>query len=160
VRQVAALGRIPHGDAGDAAIAAALAQAGVAQLADRRMDEISGGQARRAMLARALATEPRVLLLDEPVADLDPAASHEVMRLLLAFAAAGGTVVAVLHALDLAAAYAHRLVLLQAGRILADGAPWDVLPQAAAAFGMQLLPDARPLLWPLARGNGADGADR
>jgi iron complex transport system ATP-binding protein len=150
VRQVAALGRIPHGDSNQAAIGAAMAACGVEHLADRRMDAISGGQARRAMLARAFATEPRTLLLDEPVADLDPAAAHDIMALLAAFAARGGTVVAVLHALDLALAYATRLVLVQNGSILADGVPCAVLPQAATAFGMELDQTARPLLRPRA----------
>ena len=67
------------------------------------------------MLARAFATEPEVFLLDEPTADLDPAASHAIMRLLRATADAGRTVVVVLHALDLALRYAHRVVVL-AGR--------------------------------------------
>jgi iron complex transport system ATP-binding protein len=148
VRQVAELGRIPHGDRNARAIDAALAACGITDLASRRIDRISGGQARRAMLARVLATEPKYLLLDEPVADLDPAACHDIMRLLRAFAAAGGTVVAVLHALDLAAAYADRLVVLQSGRMLADAPPASALPAAAAAFGMTLQPDAKPLLIP------------
>ncbi len=80
IAEVAALGRIPHGDAGAAAVAAALERCGVAAIAGRRVDQVSGGQARRAMLARAFATEPRILLLDEPVADLDPAACHEILR--------------------------------------------------------------------------------
>jgi iron complex transport system ATP-binding protein len=148
VRQVAALGRIPHGDSNDAAVERALVACGVAALAERRVDQISGGQARRAMLARVLATEPEAVLLDEPVADLDPAACHDVMRLLRGFAGGGGTVVLVLHALELAASYADRLVVLQAGRVLADGAPADVLPAAAASFGMVLQPGALPLLRP------------
>jgi len=147
--QVAALGRLPHGDADITAITAALSDCGVLALADRRIDQVSGGQARRAMLARAFATRPQALLLDEPVADLDPAASHEVMALLARFAAAGGTVVAVLHALDLAASYASRLCVLRDGRITADAAPAEALPAAAAAFGMVYDPGARPLLTPL-----------
>ena len=148
--QVAALGRLPHHDTNDAAITAALSECGVLALADRRIDQVSGGQARRAMLARALATRPQALLLDEPVADLDPAASHEVMALLARFAAAGGTVVAVLHALDLASAYASRICVLRDGRIAADAAPAAALPIAAAAFGMCYDPAARPLLTPTA----------
>jgi iron complex transport system ATP-binding protein len=148
VRQVAALGRIPHGDQDPAAIEAALAACGVTALADRRVDQISGGQARRAMLARAWASTPATLLLDEPVADLDPAASHEVMALMAGFAAAGGAVVAVLHALDLAAHYATRMVVMQDGAIVADGAPAHVLPAAAAAFDMDLHADAALLLRP------------
>ncbi len=146
VRQVASLGRIPHGDINEAAVDAALAACGVTALAHRRVDQISGGQARRAMLARVMATEPECLLLDEPVADLDPLACHDVMRLLRRFAAWGGTVVVVLHALELAAQYADRMVVLQAGRIIADGTPADVLPAAAGAFGMIYQPGAVPLL--------------
>jgi iron complex transport system ATP-binding protein len=138
VRQVVALGRIPHGDQDAAAIEAAMAQCGVAGLAERRIDQISGGQARRAMLARALAGRPRALLLDEPVADLDPAAAHVVMDLLARFAADGGLVVAVLHALDLACRYAGRVVVMEDGRITADTSPEQALPVAAAAFGMDV----------------------
>jgi iron complex transport system ATP-binding protein len=138
VRQVAALGRIPHGDKNPSAIEGALRICGVLPLADRRIDQISGGQARRAMLARAWATQPRALLLDEPIADLDPAAAHEVMALLAGFAAGGGTVVAVLHALDLASRYAGRMVVMDQGRITADTLPAHALPVAAEAFGMDV----------------------
>ncbi len=148
VRQVAALGRIPYGDRNDAAIEAALQACGVAALAERRVDRISGGQARRAMLARAWAGQPHALLLDEPVADLDPPASHEVMELLAGFAAAGGAVVAVLHALDLAAHYASRMVVLDGGVVVADAAPAQALPAAASAFDMDLHAEAAMLLRP------------
>ena len=148
VRQVAELGRIPHGGGGAAAVEAALAACGVAALAARRIDTLSGGQARRAMLARAWAGEPRALLLDEPVADLDPPAAHDVMRLMRGFAAAGGAVVAVLHALDLAAQYAGRMVVMAEGRIVADAAPAEALPAAAAAFGMTLLQEQTLVLRP------------
>ena len=76
VEQVAALGRIPHRDQATAPVVRALQRCGVESLRAHRVDRISGGEARRAMLARAFATEPKVLLLDEPTADLDPAASH------------------------------------------------------------------------------------
>jgi iron complex transport system ATP-binding protein len=148
VRQVAALGRIPHGDGNDAAVEAALAACGVAALAERRVDRISGGQARRAMLARAWASEPRALLLDEPVADLDPAAAHDVMALMAGFARAGGAVVAVLHALELAAHYAGRMVVLRDGAMVADGAPDVALAAAAEAFDMDLHARAPLLLRP------------
>ncbi len=138
VQEVAALGRIPWHDADNAAITRALLVCGVAKLAQRRVDQLSGGQARRAMLARALATETPVILLDEPVADLDPRAAHEVMALLASLASQGRCVIAVLHAVDLAAAYATRMVVLQDGRLLADGRPDEVLPAAAVCFGMTL----------------------
>ena len=69
-----------------------------------------------------------------------------IMRLLAAFSSRGGSVVAVLHALDLAASYVSRLVVVQAGRIVADGVPSAALPRAAQAFGMELQAGARPLL--------------
>ncbi len=88
------------------------------------------------MLARAFATEPDTLLLDEPTADLDPAAQHAILRLLRDTAAAGRIVVVVLHALDLARHYADRVVVVDGGRIVADAAPDVALPHAAAAFGL------------------------
>ncbi len=136
--EVAALGRIPHGDDDGAAIDDALEICGVASLAERRVDQVSGGQARRAMLARAFATRPEALLLDEPVADLDPAACHEVLAVLRDFTRRGGLVVAVLHAVELAAAYASRMVVLQDGRVVADEAPLVALPHAARCFGLEL----------------------
>ncbi len=108
------------------------------------------------MLARVLAGRPAALLLDEPVADLDPAASHDVMRLLRRTTHDGALVVVVLHALELAAEYADRLVVLCNGRIAADAAPAAALPAAAAAFGMSLEPGARPLLRPPGAAHGAN----
>ena len=146
--QVAALGRIPHGDAAAAPVAAALRMCGITALRDVRVDRMSGGQARRAMLARAFATEPEIFLLDEPTADLDPAAAHAIMALLRDTARAGRTVVVVLHAVDLALRYADRMLVLAEGRIAADGAPGAMLPAAAAAFGLPYGVDSGPRLLP------------
>jgi iron complex transport system ATP-binding protein len=96
------------------------------------------------MLARAFATEPETLLLDEPVADLDPFAAHDILRQLADFAAGGGLVVAVLHAVELAARYATRLLVLDGGRIVADDAPLAALPAAARSFGLELGEDRSP----------------
>jgi iron complex transport system ATP-binding protein len=148
VEQIAALGRIPHGDADAARIDMALHACGIAGLRKARMDRISGGQARRAMLARAFATEPEVFLLDEPTSDLDPAAAHEIMALLRETALSGRCVVVVLHALDLALRYATRLVVVDQGRIVADEAPDSALPAAAVAFGLPFGPDPIPRLLP------------
>jgi len=152
VAEVAGLGRIPHGDAdtatGRAATEAAIAACGLAALRDTPLDRLSGGQQRRAMLARVLAGTPRVLLLDEPTADLDPAAAHEIMALLRARATGGACVVTVLHDLSLALHHATRLVVLVAGRIAADGLPQAVLPTAAAAFGLPFGLDPAPRLLP------------
>ena len=148
VEQVAALGRIPHRDAATGPVIEALRLCGIVALRATRVDRISGGEARRAMLARVFATEPEVFLLDEPTADLDPAASHAIMRLLRATADAGRTVVVVLHALDLALRYAHRVVVLADGRVAADLPAADALPAAAAAFGLAFGIDPEPRLLP------------
>jgi iron complex transport system ATP-binding protein len=148
VTEVAALGRIPHGDADAGAIEAAIVACGLSALRDARIDRLSGGQQRRAMLARVLAGAPAVLLLDEPTADLDPAAAHEIMALLRARATAGACVVAVLHDLALALHHATRIVVLAEGRITADAPPAEALPAAAAAFGLPHGIDPAPRLLP------------
>ncbi len=148
VSQLAALGRIPHRDADPAPVTRALQACGLIALRESRVDRISGGQARRAMLARVLATEPVVLLLDEPTADLDPAAAHAIMALLRDLSRAGRTVIVVLHALDLATRYADRMLVLHDGRVVADAPPDAALPQAAAAFGLPYGPDPTPRLLP------------
>jgi len=148
VEQVAALGRIPHRDHAMAPIERALRLCGIEPLRSARVDRISGGEARRAMLARAFATEPEVFLLDEPTADLDPAASHAIMRLLRDATEAGRSVLVVLHAVDLALRYAHRLVVLSAGRITVDLPADQALPAVAAAFGLPFGVDPSPRLLP------------
>ena len=148
LEQVAALGRIPHRDSAAEPVTKALELCGIVALRAARVDRISGGEARRAMLARVFATEPEVFLLDEPTADLDPAASHAIMRLLRATADAGRTVVVVLHALDLALRYGHRVVVLADGRIAADLPASEALPAAAAAFGLNFGIDPEPRLLP------------
>ncbi len=137
VEQVAALGRIPHRDSARAPVDAALRRCGIEALRNARIDRISGGEARRAMLARVFATEPGMFLLDEPTADLDPAASHAILRLLRETAEAGAAVVVVLHAVELAAEYAHRIVIVDRGRIVADRPAAEALEEAAAVFGMR-----------------------
>ena len=148
VREITTLGRIPHGDRAEAPVTRALALCGIISLADMRVDRLSGGEARRAMLARIFAGEPDVLLLDEPTADLDPHAAFSIMHLLRETAAAGRSVVVVLHAIDLALRYAERLVVMDRGRIVADAAPLDALPAAAAAFGLAFGQDHFPRLLP------------
>jgi iron complex transport system ATP-binding protein len=148
VEQVAMLGRIPHRDRAAEPVTEALHLCGILHLRTARVDRISGGEARRAMLARVFATEPEVFLLDEPTADLDPAASHGIMRLLRATADAGRTVVVVLHAVDLALRYAHRVAVLAGGRVTADLSASEALPAAAAAFGLGFGSDPEPRLLP------------
>ena len=151
IAEVAALGRIPHGDSNAAPVTRALDMCGVAHLASRRIDQVSGGQARRAMLARAFATEPDTLLLDEPVADLDPFAAHEILGSLADFARRGGLVIAVLHAVEFAMIYATRMVVFAEGRIMVDDTPQAALPVAAACFGLEFGADSAPRLLAPAR---------
>lgn len=150
VAEVAELGRIPHGDSAAAPVTRALESCGLIGLRNARVDRISGGEARRAMLARAFATEPEVFLLDEPTADLDPAAAHEIMALLrdTAHGTPKRTVVVVMHALDLALRYADRMLVLREGRVVADAPPLDALPDAAVAFGLPFGSDSAPRLLP------------
>lgn len=107
--------------------AEAMAALDLAEFAGRRVDRLSTGERSRVLIARALAARPRLLLLDEPVANLDPLWQLRLMdRLRDAVAADQGAVVA-MHDLDLAARYADRLVLMDRGAIVADGKPGVVL---------------------------------
>ncbi|MYB41082.1 MAG: ABC transporter ATP-binding protein [Chloroflexi bacterium] len=134
VRQLALLGRHPHlrllarESSRDLAIAeAALRQAGCHELADRELGTLSGGERRRAFIARALAQQAPLLLLDEPTANLDAGAQHEVLELVADLARNETGVLLVVHDLTLAIAYCDRLVLLDRGRVAAAGAPGDVI---------------------------------
>jgi iron complex transport system ATP-binding protein len=147
VEELVALGRLPHrgplagpSAADRAAIRGAMAAADVAGFARRRIDELSGGERARVLLARVLAGEPRVLLADEPLANLDPKHQLEALRLLRGAADAGAVVVLVLHDLGWAARSADRLLLLADGRVLGDGAPAEVLTSSTlrAAYGMEM----------------------
>ncbi len=111
-----------------AVVRACLDQLGLASLAARPVDELSGGEFRRVLFAQALAQEPRILLFDEPVQQLDLLHQLEVMDFARAFAHRGGTAgVIVLHDLALAARYCDEIVLLARGRTVAAGTPESVL---------------------------------
>jgi iron complex transport system ATP-binding protein len=137
VREIVRMGRDPHLPprpfAGESAaderiVDEALAATGVTDLADRFATTLSGGEWQRVLLARALAQHPDVLLLDEPTAHLDIRHQWDVLALARSLAQQGGkAVLAVLHDLNLAAAFCDRLILLSQGRIVADGSPAEVL---------------------------------
>lgn len=135
VGELVARGRYPHrsllrrGGAEDArAIAEALTDAGLEQLATRPLEELSGGQRQRAWIAMTLAQRTGIQLLDEPTTFLDVTHQLEVLELLRRLnRERGTTVVMVLHDLSLAARYADELVVMGAGRIVAQGAPAAVL---------------------------------
>ena len=127
-------GRYPYGrrlrfeNEGDCLMAEnALAQVGAKQLLDRRMDQLSGGEGQRVILARALAQQPLLLLLDEPTQHLDIGGKVELMRRLRKLAEGNRyTVVVVTHELNLAAEFFDSIVLVQRGKCLASGKPADV----------------------------------
>jgi phosphonate transport system ATP-binding protein len=104
-----------------------LERVGLRELAAQRADTLSGGQQQRVGIARALMQRPRLLLADEPVASLDPATSHVIMRYLEALHRDEGvSVLCNLHFLSLARRYATRVVALRAGDIVFDGLPADL----------------------------------
>ncbi|MER2265069.1 ABC transporter ATP-binding protein [Methylobacterium oxalidis] len=145
VQEVVALGRLPHrrsfaglASSDRASIARAMARTDVAHLRGRAEPTLSSGERMRVLLARALAVEAEWLLADEPITALDPAHQIEAMALLRSVARDGAGVVAVLHDLALAARYCDRIVVMEAGRIVADGHPEDALTdrQLADVFGV------------------------
>ncbi|TCJ96773.1 heme ABC transporter ATP-binding protein [Nocardia alba] len=130
--EVVAMGRAPWlrtaaADHDDALIAAALAATDVTHLATRVFPSLSGGERARVALARVLAQDTATLLLDEPTAALDLGHQEAVLSLAAARAADGAAVVVVVHDLGVAAAYADRVTVLDAGRVAADGPPREIL---------------------------------
>ena len=129
VQEVVDMGRAPWDASDDDAriIADAIARADVAHLARRPFPALSGGEKARVSLARVLAQDTRVVMLDEPTAALDLRHQEDVLQIARALAAEGKAVIVVLHDLSLAAAYADDVAMLARGRIVAHGAPADVL---------------------------------
>ena len=109
------------------------------QFADRTLDTLSGGERQRVFVARALAQQPRVLLLDEPTSNLDVLHQLKVLDLVRQLVGDGLTAVAAIHDLNMAARYCDRLVLLKGGRVLAEGSPEEVLLSETieSAFGVR-----------------------
>jgi iron complex transport system ATP-binding protein len=149
---VVALGRLPHRrpfadlTAIDrAAISNAFAATDAGAFRERSLDSLSGGERMRVLLARALAVEAEMLLADEPLVGLDPRHQLEAMALFRRIAADGTGVVVVLHDLSLAGRFCDRLVLIDRGRILADGPPAAVLDDdnLASAFGIAVARGSR-----------------
>jgi iron complex transport system ATP-binding protein len=135
-----ALGRYPHRgpfrpllEEDRAAVERALRRTGIEPLARRRLATLSAGERQLATLARGLAQEPRVLLLDEPAAHLDIGHQLRLFRVLDEVRAAGVAVLAVVHDLQRAAAWAERMVLLDGGRVAGEGPPAAVLASEACA---------------------------
>lgn len=159
VHDVVALGRIPFqpffattpAGADEAIIEAALRETGMSAFADRRFHTLSGGEQQRVHIARALAQEPRLLLLDEPTSHLDISAQLQLI-FLLRRRATTTTILVALHDLNLAARCDH-LVVLKSGRVAAQGTPSNVLTSELLReiYGVsaRLVPDpvsGRPLV--------------
>jgi ABC-type cobalamin/Fe3+-siderophores transport system ATPase subunit len=161
VEEVVLLGRYVHqrglGLASDedlAAARAAMTACDVADLAERRFDELSGGEARRVIIAQALCQGARCMLLDEPTSGLDPAHAHGVFKMLVAHCERGSSAVVVTHDLDLALRHATTMWLLSKGHLSSRGAPRDVMTSGATreAFGVGFhlgtLPSGEPFAVP------------
>jgi iron complex transport system ATP-binding protein len=159
VADVVLLARIPHlprlgapsrhdHDVADAA----LRRVGAEQFAHRRFGELSGGERQRVLLARAVAQEPALLLLDEPTSHLDIRAQLETLAVLHTLAAEGLTILAALHDLTLAAAHADTVIVLSNGRVAAAGPPAVTLTRelVAQVYGVHAdvmtAPDGRTVI--------------
>jgi iron complex transport system ATP-binding protein len=141
VAEYVLLGRTPHlgplakeGARDREAATRALERLDLLDLRERRLGTLSGGEKQRAVVARALAQEARVVLLDEPTAALDIGHQQQALELLDALRAESAlTLVAAMHDLTLAAQYADRMLLIDGGRVVAEGTPRDVLTEEAIA---------------------------
>jgi iron complex transport system ATP-binding protein len=165
-RELVALGRLPHrtytareSAADEAAVAAAMRQTDTLGFAARSASRLSAGERARVLLARALAVEAPVLLVDEPIAMLDPYHQLDVMSALRAYAAGRSSgsesrlVIAVLHDLGLAARFCARVLLMDTGAVVGDGAPQATLAAPAIRAHYRVEPfiahhDGEPLIVP------------
>lgn len=148
VREIVEMGRAPHRDRNAAVVDDAMRQAGVDDLADSIASKLSGGQQQRVLIARALAQQPSVLLLDEPTSHLDIRHQAAVLRLVRDLAKVRGiAAMAVLHDLNLAAAYCDRLLLMARGQTIAQGRVEEVLVEANvhSAYGARVWVRSHPV---------------
>jgi len=162
VADIIALGRTPfadtfgwRGETDRAAIIEAARTTGTSEFLDRSILSLSGGERARVSLARAFATNAPIMLADEPTAALDARHQLIIMDLLRQSARRGAAVLAVVHDLSLASRFADRLIVMDRGRIVADGTPENVLTAArlAETFGIeaQILPSPHgPIVVPRA----------
>ena len=154
VREIVALGRSPYlgrfgtlSEADHRAIDRALDETDTAEFQAREFNDLSGGERQRVVVALALAQQPKILLLDEPTAHLDLEHQLDVLRLVRTnIRERGVTVFAALHNVDLAAAFFERVVVIDKGRLVADGAPTEVVTSAMLRevfhVEAQVVPDA------------------
>jgi iron complex transport system ATP-binding protein len=151
------------GAADRAAVADALARCDVAAFAGRTIDSLSGGEWQRVRLARALAQDPRVLVLDEPTTSLDVRHEMELFELVRRLVNGGLAGLVITHHINLAARFADRMILLSAGRVAAEGSPAEVLRRETLreVFGWPVAVttwcDGSPQVVPLRPHEGQDG---
>jgi iron complex transport system ATP-binding protein len=162
-RDLVGLGRLPHrafgaapSDDDRAATAWALEQTETAAFAERSVDRLSAGERARVLLARALAVRAPVLLVDEPIAALDPYHQLQVMAMLRAYAVDGALAVAVLHDLSLVARFCTRVLLLDGGAVVDDDKPERALNARALERHYRVEPlvtthEGEPLILPWRR---------
>ena len=151
VKNLVSLGRSPwsevfgNNDDDAAAIDYALAMTDVTSLADRSVNELSGGELQRVLLARVFAGKPKLIVADEPIAALDVYHQLHIMELLQTHAQQGGAVIAALHDLSLASRFCSRLILVDNGKIVAKGEPVNVLTpeNLARVYGVNAHVDCR-----------------
>lgn len=137
------------GPADYAAVRTALERCDIVSLADRPVDSLSGGEWKRVRIARALAQEPRALVLDEPTASLDVRHEMELLELVRQLVDGGLAGLVITHHLNLAARFAHRIVLLDRGAVVAAGTPTEVLSRETLS---------RVFEWPVAVTTWRDGS--
>lgn len=143
VHDIVSMGRLPWGDNNQTIIHDVMRKANVEQFAQRAVNHLSGGERARVWLARVLANQPQVLLVDEPVANLDIHYQTEVMKILQNYAREGHAVIIAIHDLSLAARYCNRLCLLNRGSQVKIGSINSVLNREtlSSVFGIEVYVD-------------------
>ncbi|WAC05787.1 MAG: ABC transporter ATP-binding protein [Methanoregula sp.] len=141
----------------------ALEETGVAHLAGRSIRTLSGGEWQRVLIARALAQDTNVLLLDEPTSHLDLSHQSDILCLMRRLAGSGATIIGVFHDLNLAALYCDRLIMIQHGQLVADGTPGQVLTprKIREVYGAEVVISCHPatgrtFLMPIKTVNGTN----
>ncbi len=152
VENVVLMGRTPHlgrfeleGEKDFEIAFRAMRIVGCDHLVGRSVNEISGGELQKVIIARALAQEPKVLLLDEPTAHLDVNHQIEIMNMLKKLAEGGILVIAVIHDINLALQFCSRLILMKDGRIVAFGKPEEIVGHIKDIFGIDVVVRRHPI---------------
>lgn len=151
VKNLVALGRSPWNSSvqlnaeDEQAVNAALSMTDLLELSDRSVNELSGGELQRVLLARVFAGNPKLIIADEPIAALDVYHQLHIMELLYTHAMQSGSVIAALHDLSLAARFCSRLILIHHGKIIAEGQAAEVLTpeNLAQVYGIKAYVDCR-----------------